>query len=919
MKFRTKLYLGFGFFLALFIVLLLILIMMMSQINQNMTNTVKNYEYSKLANTIQNSVYINSRETRGLIANPPEKLRKSFQERKDKALADAEIAIKSLLQIDNREESQKLANELLTLLNSLREIEAEISQLNSEGKHQEAMELFWFDSWNIIDAMDKAAGDLQKIQEKSVETELKRSSDTYNLAVILIVVYAIIGFLAFIFLLIWIMRSMTKNLNHVTSIMTSVTFESAEKLPRIEVKSKDEIGAISVAYNRMAQEIEEYTKKEKELKNNAEEQSWLQTRIAKIATMYSGIDQLEQLAQKLITKLAPMVGAKFGIFYLKKRSGDGERFEKLASYADNNQNIGKQSFKYGEGIVGQCALENKLIQIKEVPHNYIKITSGLGDAVPNYILTIPVSYEGEVLAVIELASFHSFTELEQALLKEVIGNIGINIQSIIRQNQVKMLLLESQSLTEELQAQSEELNVQQEELRIVNEQLEKQYEQSEQKTKELEKIKKILEEKANQLSLSSKYKSEFLANMSHELRTPLNSLLILAQILAKNSENNLTQTQMKYAKTIYSSGNDLLHLINDILDLAKVEAGKMEVYYAKVQIDEIIRFVEEQFNHVAQQKGIEFKIELQSHLSSFIWTDKQRLQQILMNLLSNAFKFTEKGEVSLFIGSEKSNVIAEKQVDDVVTFSVKDSGVGISIENQPTIFEAFNQADGTTSRKYGGTGLGLSISREIARLLDGEIKVSSSKGIGSTFTLYVPSQEPRIEKEIYNALNEVAVGVSTESDILSDKNELGKDYYEAYVEHFDSEMPLKGKKVLVVDDDIRNIFAITTALESREVEVDFAENGKEGIQKLIENPTIDLILMDIMMPEMDGLQAINEIRKMEEFKDIPIIVLTAKAMKDDSRQSIEAGASDYISKPVNIEQLFSVMRVWLYPRLNKRQ
>ncbi|MGE8081123.1 response regulator [Peribacillus loiseleuriae] len=916
MKFKTKLYLGFGFILALFIALLFNLMMMMSQLNQNINNTVKNYEYSKLANTIQNSVYINSREARGLIANPPEELRKSFQDRKDKSLEDAEIAIKSLLKIDNRKASQELADEILTLLDSLRKIEADIKRLENDGEKQKAMELFWFDSWNIINAMVVASDDLHSIQEKSVETELKRSSDTYDLAVKLISTYAIIGFFTFIFLMIWILGGITKNLNHVTSVMTGVIFGSAEKLPRIEVKSKDEIGAISVAFNEMAEAIENHTRKEKELKHSAEEQSWLQSRIAEIATMYSGIDQLEQLAEKFITKLAPMVGASFGVFYIKELREDEESLEKLASYAYSNNRIGKQSFHNGEGIVGQCALENKMIHIKEVPNDYIKISSGIGESVPKHILTIPASYEGEVLAVIELASFHPFTNLEQTLLKEVSSNVGINIKSILRHNQVEMLLLESQALTEELQTQSEELNLQQEELRTVNEQLEQQYEQSEYKTKELEKIKKMLEEKANQLSLSSKYKSEFFANMSHELRTPLNSLLISAE----NSEKNLTSKQMKYAKTIHSSGNDLLPLINDILDLAKAEAGKMDVHYEKVQLDEIRTFVEEQFTHIAQQKGIEFTIELQSNVPIFIWTDRHRLQQILKNLLLNAFKFTEQGEVYFLIGSEKKIVISdgavEKQTDHVVTFSVKDTGEGISKANLPAIFEVFNQADGTTSRKYGGTGLGLSISKEIAELLEGKIEVKSSKGKGSIFTLYIPSIETRKTKGAYHALKEVAAGDSSvESYIVPAKTEIERGYYEAFEEHIDSKVLLKGKKVLVVDDDIRNVFVITTALEDYGIEVLFAENGREGIDQLLEDPAIDLILMDMMMPEMDGLEAIKEIRKIEEFKQIPIIVLTAKAMKDDGRQCIEAGASDYMSKPVNLEQLYSLMWVWLYPAI----
>jgi two-component system chemotaxis sensor kinase CheA len=358
--------------------------------------------------------------------------------------------------------------------------------------------------------------------------------------------------------------------------------------------------------------------------------------------------------------------------------------------------------------------------------------------------------------------------------------------------------------------------------------------------------------------------------MSHELRTPLNSFLILAQILADNKEHNLTTKQVKYAETIFSSGNDLLHLINDILDLAKVEDGKMEFNFEKVYLDEIKTFVEAQFTHIARQKEIDLVIELKSTMPTFIWTDKHRLQQILKNLLSNAFKFTDKGLVTLIINRKRKEYISGKNVendtDDVFAFSVKDTGVGISLENHAAIFEAFNQIDGTTSRKYGGTGLGLSISREIAHLLQGEIEVNSMKGQGSTFTLFLPNIDYTKYKEGYDVLNEVAVGRIEESNKTPTETDTNNDYpHEGFEEVDDSKPLLKDKKILVVDDDIRNIYAITTALEIYQAEVVFAENGKEGIEILKENPDIDLILMDIMMPEMDGLEAIKVIRQMEEF------------------------------------------------------
>jgi two-component system, chemotaxis family, sensor kinase CheA len=497
------------------------------------------------------------------------------------------------------------------------------------------------------------------------------------------------------------------------------------------------------------------------------------------------------------------------------------------------------------------------------------------------------------------------------------SNLGINIKSISRHIQVEMLLEESQALTEELQSQSEELHLQQEELRNVNEQLEAQYANSEQKTKELENIQTILEEKAQQLTLSSQYKSEFLANMSHELRTPLNSLLILAQILAENAEENLTSKQITYAETIFSSGNDLLQLISDILDIAKVEAGKMEISIKEVSISDIKDILEAQFIHVARNKSIEFNIEIASDMPKFIYTDKLRLEQILKNLLSNAFKFTNDGSVSLIINKVEKGTYLNKNTSFIhseidLEFSVKDTGIGISSEKYDIIFDAFKQADGTINRKFGGTGLGLSISRELSHLLGGFIEVESIEGTGSTFTLYLPNNKNIKQSDLTIPQLEIATAILEVTNspvnpmVFSSKTE------ENSTRMFDKKALLAGKKILVVDDDVRNIFAISTALENYQVEVMFSENGIEGISTLQSNPDIDLVLMDIMMPDMDGFEAIKLIRQMPDFENIPIIALTAKAMKYDRDQCIAAGASDYISKPVNLKQLISMIRVWLY-------
>ena len=864
--------------------------MLMNQLNTNMKHAVDNYELANTAYRLQDSLNWYRSDSKGILANPPADLLKEFQNHKEQSFLNANQAIETIEKLDKREESQKVIANLQALSNQLRDMEDRINQLMEQNKVEEANRLFWYDMWEVIDKMSKDITYLQTIQEEGVQSEFKLSNDTTSTAFKFIFGYAIAVLILGGAITFFIIRSITKNLYEVTSVFTKAAFGKGDRLPRINVKTKDEFGEISIAYNEMAQALEEHYIQENELKNAAEEQSWLNTKIAEIATMYLGINQLKELAQAFITRLAPIVGASYGIIYIKENNV----FRKYGSYACEDEAFGRESFRLGKGLVGQCALDKRQISLDKIPENYIKISSGAGEAPPNSILIIPAQYQGEVLSVIELASFKPFTRLERVLLEEVVSHLGINIQSILRHMQVENLLQESQTLTEELQRQSEELQLQQEELQSVNEQLEEQFNSSEQKTHELEKIKNILEEKAQQLTISSQYKSEFLANMSHELRTPLNSMLILAQMLSENSGQNLTPKQVEYAKTILSSGNDLLQLINDILDISKIEAGKIEIFLEKTEIQEIKASLESKFFPLARKKGLDFSIQLDPFLPDLIYTDPHRLQQILINLLSNAFKFTEKGRILLQIEKTQQTVFLKEKgkshIETMIAFSVKDTGIGISQENQKLIFEAFQQADGTTSRKYGGTGLGLSISRELARLLEGYLTVDSTVGAGSTFTLYLPVLP------IVPARSEAAVTVE----------ELQPD--------IDGTKSLKGMKILIVDDDMRNIFALTVALEGYFIEVVFAENGREGIDVLQKNPDIDLVLMDIMMPEMDGLEAIRAIRQMPEYMKLPIIALTAKAMDSDRKKCIEAGASDYISKPVHIEQLISIMQVWLYDK-----
>lgn len=820
-----------------------------------------------------------------------------------------QAAIESLEKMDKQEKSKELIAKFKILQESYKNMGQQALTAKKLNGEMEIPAVFWTDSELIRQRMIQIADLLYGLQEQKMKNELLRSKDTYNMAVTIIYIYLAIALCIGIGFTFWIIRGMTNNLNKITAVMKSATTSDFSSLPRIELSTKGELGEIAVSFNKMAHALEEQSKLEKQLKEVAEEQSWLNRKIAEIATIYPEVENVSMLAELLITKLVPMVGASYGVFYVKEVEEREKYLKKISAYASLNDNKDYLRFRFGEGLIGQCALEKRSILLTNVPDHYVKIGSGLGVGSPKNIIILPIQFENDVLAVIEIASFESFCPLQVKLLEAVTNNIGIKINSIVSHMKAERLLQESQALTEELQAQSEELQLQQEELRTTNEKLEEQYIASEQKNKEIEKVREALEEKAQQLALSSQYKSEFLANMSHELRTPLNSLLILAQILAENGDGNLTSDQEEYIQTIYSSGNDLLHLINDVLDLAKVESGKLDVNPTEVDLQDVQDFIERQFSPIAIQKNVQFTIKMEESLSGTFNTDEQRLQQILKNLLSNAFKFTERGSVSLDVRTVIKDVSGKFFEGDIreqslLAFSVIDTGIGIDKDKQETIFDAFKQADGTTSRQYGGTGLGLSISREMAQLLGGFIEVTSKKGKGSTFTLYLPYFQT-INKIVGNtALEEVAISLYEDDplNVIDDRvNQYGIS-------------SLKNKKILIVDDDIRNVYALTIALEKYEMNIIVAENGREGIEVLKDNPDTDLILMDIMMPEMDGFEAMRQIRQITEFQAVPIIALTAKAMKRSREECLDAGATDYISKPINLDQLFSLIQVWLYSK-----
>jgi signal transduction histidine kinase/HAMP domain-containing protein/CheY-like chemotaxis protein len=1008
-----------------------------------------------------------------------------------------------------------------------------------------------------------------------------------------------------------IWRDLTNNVNQLAANLTTQVRAMAEvatavtkgDLTRsIALEAQGEMAALKDTINEMIINLKETTRKNTE-------QDWLKTNLARFTSMVQGQRDLLTVCKLVLSELAPLVNAQQGIFYINDAAASEEPTMKLfASFAYRERKNVANVFKAGEGLVGKCALEKERFVLTNVPTDYIKISSGLGEATPLSIVVLPVLFEGQVKAVIELASFHQFSDTHLAFLDQLTESMGIVLNTIAATMRTEELLKQSQALAEELQSQQSELTNtnkrleqqantlqaseellknQQEQLQRTNAELQEkarllveQKTEVERKNREVEQAKDALEEKAEQLALTSKYKNEFLANMSHELRTPLNNLLILAKLLSENGEGNLTQDQVKWAETIQSSGNDLLTLINDILDLSKIESGTIVMEPGELKLNEIETYVNRNFKHVAEGKGLDFTVEIAEDVPQAIHTDAKRLQQVLKNLLSNALKFTERGKVAMRIDKAPKEWHFENPVlasaDSVITIAVEDTGIGIPADKQRIVFEAFQQADGTTSRKYGGTGLGLSISRELAHLLGGEIRLQSAPGIGSIFTLLLPrvyvaprkseARAPRVNgapvvteilptrlkpslfpaeqeddreniqagdrivlaieddptyshilletahkkgfklllasrgdmglalarkfkpesilldvglpdttgwavldqamhdpdlrhipvhmltvlddrrrglglgassyfqkteggdvlEEVFGRVKTVAESKSRdvlvinagdrarreleqilafddvhasfpasaleavdefkarqyECVILADGDsevsvadviqELQKaangdleviafapdgaaiqDLAEAPVgEHTvlrkisdpdrllseltrtlhvpEKTLPrpmrdrlervrqvdqeLAGSRVLIVDDDVRNIFALTSILERHKVIVHHAENGKAGIDVLMMNPDIDIVLMDIMMPDMDGYQTIAAIRELDDFRDLPIIAVTAKAMKGDREKCIESGASDYIAKPVDLDQLFSLMRVWLHER-----
>ncbi|WP_245478212.1 MULTISPECIES: HAMP domain-containing protein [unclassified Mesorhizobium] len=969
-------------------------------------------------------------------------------------------------------------------------------------------------------------------------------------------------------------RDLTDNVNQLAANLTTQVRAIAEvstavtkgDLTRsISVEASGEVAALKDNINEMIRNLKDQT-----LKNA--EQDWLKTNLARFSRMLQGERDLATVSRLIMSELAPLVNAQYGVFYVTNRDEDESYLELAASYGAESKAAIKQRLDLREGLVGQSAADKRAIMLDNVPPDFLRVTSGLGSSSPANVIILPALFEDEVKAVIELASFGEFRDTHQSFLNQLMESVGIVLNTIAATMRTEGLLKQSQLLTSELQARQTELTKKQEELHATNEELqekaqllENEKKQVENKNLEIEMARRALEEKAEQLALTSKYKSEFLANMSHELRTPLNSLLILSNLLATNQQGNLNDKQVEFARTINSAGTDLLSLINDILDLSKIESGTVSIDINDMPVAHLRQHMERTFRQLAADKGLGFAIKVDPALPETVRTDEKRLQQIVLNLLSNAFKFTSGGQVSLNFRLEKTaRRNGARQSARALAIAVTDTGIGIPEDKQKLIFEAFQQADGTTSRKYGGTGLGLSISREIARLLGGELRVESTPGKGSTFTLVIPIDGPRTtaatQPELLPATEAIATTAAPtglpSAELMDDRDaisaedrvvliveddptfgglllglarsaglkgvlstagsgtlalarklvpdaitlDLGladidgwvlfdllrhdpkttgipihvisgaddieglatkgassistkpvssdelmkvfqdihsrklrvqrrvlvadadperrlslvetirdgvtsvtaigraataddidlaaydavvlglgrsaKDNAQALDEltnqlsdglppllffaphsdaieqvlalnpawidvpraenfaqlalHISATLPgglredngagpgqaenrsnIAGAKVLIVDDDIRNIYSLTSVLETYDIEVLHAERGRDGIALLEENSDVDAALIDIMMPEMDGYETMRRIRNTPAIAHIPLISVTAKAMKGDRQKCLEAGASDYIAKPVDLDLLMALLRVWI--------
>ncbi|MCX6158424.1 MAG: response regulator [Ignavibacteriae bacterium] len=638
-------------------------------------------------------------------------------------------------------------------------------------------------------------------------------------------------------------------------------------------------------------------------------QDWLKTGIASLNDVMRGNQNLNDFSANVISELSKYLSAKIGAFYVTtKRNGQIE-YVLLGSYAYTKRKNLSSVFKKGEGLVGQVALEKQQIVLKNVPEDYIKITSGLGESLPKYICLTPVLYENEVTGIIEIGMLDELTETQMQYLSEACILISLSMAAVVVKDDLDVELKRSQELGEELQRQQEELKAsneeleeqtmllkqseeklkaQQEELQVSNEELEARNDSLEIQKREIENARNDINVKAEELALASKYKSEFLANMSHELRTPLNSLLILSKMLHDNKEGNLHKDQIESAEIIYNSGNDLLHLINEILDLSKIEAGRMDIHSETVYVSELVDSMRNNFRHLAEEKGLALNINIESDIPESIKSDRKRIEQIIKNLVSNSIKFTKKGNVTLTFkkpDTGTSFINSDLVLNNCLCIEVSDTGIGISKDKQKIIFQAFQQEEGGTTREYGGTGLGLSISKELASLLGGEIKLKSEKGMGSVFTLLLPFEiKDKKEEQVKNRTYEINSKDSQSADNIADDRE---------------SISPADKVILIIEDNVNFAKILYTECGRKGFKAVIALNGEDGLL-YADKYRPAAIILDIKLPGIDGYQVLESLKENSKLRHIPVHIISAD---DSTLEAFKKGAIGFLTKPPVKEKL----------------
>ncbi|HET8967083.1 MAG TPA: response regulator, partial [Candidatus Acidoferrum sp.] len=694
--------------------------------------------------------------------------------------------------------------------------------------------------------------------------------------------------------------NLTNQVRAIAEVATAVT--KGDLTRSIQVEARGEVAELKDNINTMIDNLRLTTDRNKE-------QDWLKTNLARFTGMLQGQRDLATVGRLLLSELAPLVNAQQGVIY-RMESDNRPGMVLLSTFADNSEDGHRKQLTVGEGLIGQCAAEKRRMLIIDVPASATPVRSGLFQAVPRNIVVLPVLFEDQVKAVIELATLGDFTASQLAFLEQLTSSIGIVLNSIEATMQTENLLEQSQQLATELQTQQRELQQTNEQLGLKAQQLAEQNAEVERKNQEIEQARRALEEKAKELALTSKYKSEFLANMSHELRTPLNSILVLGQQLSENPEGNLTPKQVEFSRTIHGAGTDLLNLISDILDLSKIESGTVSVQAEEVFFTSMLEVVARPFRHEAENRKLTFETYLDPALSPSLVTDAKRVQQVLKNLLSNAFKFTDQGRVRLSVLKPAGGWSADHPVlaraESVIAFEVTDTGIGIPAEKQRIIFEAFQQADAGTSRKYGGTGLGLAISRELASLLGGEIQLKSVAGSGSTFTLYLP--------QLYvGATGAIPISSQVSALATSPARVATPDRVLERVPDDRDSLQSGDNALLIVEDDVHYARILCDLARDTGFKVLMASNGAEALTLAREfRPTA--VSLDVFLPDMLGWTVLNHLKQNPSTRHIPVQMLT---LDDDRRHGLSRGAFAFLTKPTNrssLEAAFSKIREYAAPR-----